>query len=76
MALILRFVSLALFVVIVVGLSGRLHVVIVAVASAIMGWIIAESNALRNRLAQWPILRRYIDWKHVQEDLANDNNGT
>jgi hypothetical protein len=34
-----------------------------------MGWVVAESNALRTRLAQWPVFMTYIDWKRVDEDL-------
>ena len=29
----------------------------------------AERNALRTRLAQWPVFKTYIDWKRVEEDL-------
>lgn len=41
----------------------------VAVAAAAMGWVIAERNALRTRLGQWPIFKTYIDWNRVEEDL-------
>ncbi len=34
-----------------------------------MGWVVAESHALRTRLAHWPIFKSYIDWKKVEEDL-------
>ena len=46
-----------------------LHPAFVAIAAAVTGWVIAESNALRTRLAQWPIFKSYIDWKKVEEDL-------
>jgi Flp pilus assembly protein TadB len=62
--------GLACCFVVVFGISSGLHPVAVAVAAAVMGWLVAESNALRTRLAQWPLFRRYIDWKHVEEDLA------
>jgi hypothetical protein len=67
------FIGLALCILAVAGVVYGLHRAIVAVAAASMGWIIAERNALRSRLAQWPILRRYIDWKRVQEDLSSDD---
>ena len=50
----------------------KLHPVFVAVAATVMGWVIAERNALRSRIAQWPTFKRYIDWKRVQEDLRAD----
>lgn len=74
MARILWFVGLVLCVLVVFGVAYGLHPAIVAVAAAAMGWIIAERNALRGRLAQWPTFRRYIDWNHVQEDLSSDDN--
>src|SRR5437763_2379682 len=71
-ARLLFFVGLAFFLFVVFGILYRLHPVAVAVAAAIMGWVIAERNALRTRLAQWPIFKQYIDWKRVEEDLSND----
>ena len=66
-------VGLVLCIFVVLAVVYRLHPAFVAVAAAVMGWVVAESNALRTRLAQWPIFKRYIDWKLVQEDLSNDN---
>ena len=65
----LRIVGLVLCVFVVFAVVYRLHPAFVAVAAAVMGWVIAESNALRTRLAQWPIFKSYIDWKKVEEDL-------
>jgi hypothetical protein len=73
MARILWFVGLVLCLLVLVGVAYKLHPAIVAVVAAAMGWIIAERNALRERLAQWPTLRRYIDWKYIQEDLSSDD---
>ena len=58
---------LCLFV--VFGVVCRLHPASIAVAAAVMGWVVAERNALRTRAAQWPIFKNYIDWKRVQDDL-------
>ena len=33
----------------------------------------SRGNALRTRLAQWPIFKTYIDWNQVLEDLKRDN---
>ncbi|MFN0198722.1 MAG: hypothetical protein ACKVT0_18400 [Planctomycetaceae bacterium] len=62
---------LSLFV--VFGLYHQLNPIVIAAASAVMGWVIAETNALRNRRAQWPLLRPYIDWQRVQADLARND---
>ena len=65
----LWFVGLVLCIFVVVAVIYRFHPAFVAVAAAVMGWVVAESNALRTRLAQWPIFKTYIDWKRVDEDL-------
>src|SRR5439155_19089542 len=72
-ARLLLFVGLALFIFVVFAIVYRLHPVAVAVAAAVMGWVTAERSALRSRFVQWPIFKRYIDWKRVQEDLSNDH---
>jgi hypothetical protein len=61
--------GLALTVLVVNGLWFGLHPVAVAVLAGIAGWVIAETNALRSRIAQWPEMRRYIDWDRVREDM-------
>ncbi len=68
-ARLLWIVGLVLCIFVVFAVVYRLHAAFVAVAAAGMGWVIAESNALRTRLAQWPIFKSYIDWKKVEEDL-------
>ena len=65
----LCFVGLVLCVFVIFAVIYRFHSAFVAVAAAAMGWVIAESNALRTRLAQWPIFKTYIDWRRVEEDL-------
>jgi hypothetical protein len=53
---------------VVFAIVYRLHPVAIALAAAGLGWVVAERNALRSRIAQWPILKRYINWKQVNED--------
>jgi hypothetical protein len=40
-----------------------------------IGWLIAERNALQSRVAQWPVIRRYIDWARVDNDLQGLDDG-
>jgi len=68
----LWFVGFALCIFVVFGIVYRLHPALVAVAAAAMGWVTAERNALRTRISQWPIVRNYIDWPRVENDLTND----
>ena len=68
-ARLLWIVGLVLCIFVVFAVVYRLHPAFVAVTAAVMGWVIAESNALRTRLAQWPLFKSYIDWKKVEEDL-------
>jgi hypothetical protein len=55
-----------------VAMAYGLHPGFIAVAAAAVGWVIAERNALRLRISQWPIMRNYIDWQRVQADLPRD----
>jgi hypothetical protein len=48
------------------------HLSLIAIASAGVGWVIAERNALRLRISQWPVFRKYIDWQRVEEDLTRE----
>ena len=73
MARVLWMVGLVLCLFVVFGVVYRLHPALIAIAAAVMGWVIAERNALRTRAAQWPIFRSYIDWKRVQDDLKDDH---
>ena len=54
------------------AVAYRLHPGWIAIASAAVGWIIAERSALRSRISRWPIVRNYIDWQRVREDLNHD----
>ena len=79
-AMILRVVSSLAFVAVFAGIATGFHPALVALLAAVMGWLIAESNALRLRLTQWPIMEDYIDWARVRADSStepdeNDNRG-
>jgi hypothetical protein len=68
----LWFVGFALFIFVVYGVVYSLHPALVAIGAAAMGWVTAERNALQTRIYQWPIVRNYIDWQRVENDLTND----
>lgn len=63
-----------LFVVVVVAIAiaRELSPVLIACAAAVAGWLIAETNALRNRIAQWDIFRSYLDWGRIERDLGSE----
>jgi Na+/H+ antiporter NhaD/arsenite permease-like protein len=65
--------GLVLFIFVVLGVVFKLHPAVVAVAAAVMGWAVAARHALRTRVIQWPAVKRYVDWKRVQEDLRLDH---
>ncbi|HEY4415849.1 MAG TPA: hypothetical protein VGO57_09170 [Verrucomicrobiae bacterium] len=65
-------VGLVLFLFVGFGVVYHLHQALIAIAAAMMGWVVAERNALRTRIVQWPIFKSYIDWKRVQDDLRDD----
>ena len=73
MARVFWVVGLVLFLFVVLGVVYQLHPALIAVAAAATGWVVAERNALRTRIAQWPTFKNYIDWKRVQDDLRDDH---
>jgi len=66
---VLFFVGLLLAGFVGISIAYSLHPGFIAVAAAAVGWIIAERNAIRSRISQWPIMRNYIDWQRVHADL-------
>lgn len=76
MARLLWFVGLLLFLFVVFGVFYQLHPALIAAAAALMGWVVAETNALRKRIMQWPIFKNYIDWKRVHVDLGEEHSDT
>jgi hypothetical protein len=69
---VLFIVGLLLAIFIGIAVEDGLHLGLIAFASAALGWIVAERNALRSRISQWPIMRNYIDWHRVEQDLPRD----
>ena len=67
-ARVLWFLGLGLCISVIFGIVLRWHPAAVAVLAAVLGWTVAEGNAIRTRLAQWPVFKAYIDWKRIQED--------
>ncbi len=65
----LGLLGLVLLLVIVIGLYRMFPPAVLVAVSAAMGWVIAERNALKSRIAQWPIFASYIDWERVNNDL-------
>jgi Na+/H+ antiporter NhaD/arsenite permease-like protein len=73
MALVLGVLGLVLSIFVALSVVYRLPPALIAFAAAVMGWSIAERNALRTRRAQWPVFRNYIDWQLVREDLGKED---
>jgi hypothetical protein len=69
---VLFFVGLLLAIFVGIAMAHGLHPGFIAVAAVAVGWIVAERNALRLRILEWPIMRNYIDWQRVQADLHRD----
>src|ERR1700760_4534499 len=51
------------------AIAYQLPSAVVGLAGVAVGYLIAERNALRSRIAQWPAFRSYIDWQRVRGDL-------
>lgn len=62
----------ALFVAIIVSsIFLDLPSLILVLPAIVVGWLLAERNALNGRLAQWPTIRQYIDWEKIDRDYAS-----
>ena len=68
----LWFIGLILALVVAFGLYYGLSSLADAAAAAAMGWVVAERNALKSRISQWPTVANYIDWSRVANDLGDD----
>jgi hypothetical protein len=47
------------------------HPLVTMVPAILVGWLIAEANALKYRLDHVPIYREYIDWAKVERDYLD-----
>jgi hypothetical protein len=71
MALTLWIFGFTVVVVIAVAIANGHSAVLVACGGAVVGWIIAETNALRSRIAQWKTFQRYLDWARIEQDIKD-----
>jgi hypothetical protein len=71
MALTLWIVGLAVTIFVVVAIAKGFDATLIAVGAAVVGWIIAETNALRTRIAQWSTFKTYLDWQRIEKDLRD-----
>ena len=70
-ALAFRCAGLVVFAAAAAGIALDWPPVVVAVLAVAFGWIVAETNALRTRIEQWPTFKRYINWQRVTDDLQS-----
>jgi uncharacterized protein HemY len=54
----------------------KLNPIFVALAAIVLGWVVAERNALRSRMDQWSFLKQYIDWQRVEQDVSKHEDKT
>ena len=66
----LFFIGVFLSVVVVLLIYFQAHSSIVATASVAIGWVVAEKNALRSRVAMWPKLEKYLNWELINEHIS------
>lgn len=63
-------VGASLTVVVALLVYLQAHVALVALVSAAIGWVIAERNALKSRIALWPKLEKYLNWELINADSS------
>jgi hypothetical protein len=71
MALTLWIFGFTVLVVVAVAIATLHSAVLVACGGAVAGWLVAETNVLRNRIAQWNTFQRYLDWQRIEQDLKD-----
>jgi len=65
---ILLIIGLVISILLVFSIFYRLNPIISVILSFILGWSIAERNALRIRIEMWPKLEKYLNWDVIQEN--------
>ena len=70
-ALTLWIFGFIIFGIVAVAIANGHSAVLIACGGAVVGWLIAETNALRCRLAQWNTFQRYLDWGRIEQDLKD-----
>jgi len=70
-ALWLRLAGLVVACLVVVAIAKGFSSVWVAVGAVVVGWLVAETNALRTRLSQWGTFSRYLDWQRIEQDIKD-----
>ena len=48
----------------------EVHSIFVAIVSLVLGWSIAERNALRTRIKLWPHLEKYLNWEAIRGHIS------
>lgn len=66
-------VGMCLSILILFSIVHGFHPAIVSVLSVLLGWSLAEGNALRSRIEQWPHIRKYLNWKLIRENAKHSN---
>jgi hypothetical protein len=70
-ALTLWIFGLIAFLIVGVAIAKGQSAVLVAGGAMVVGWLSAETNALRSRIAQWDTFQRYLDWARIEQDLKD-----
>src|SRR5262245_3122725 len=71
MALTLWIFGFIVVIVIAVAIANGRSALWVTCGGVVVGWLIAETNALRSRIAQWRTFQRYLDWSRIEQDLKD-----
>ncbi len=68
---ILLFLGVVLSIVVTYIFYYKINPLFSILPSILIGWSIAERNALRARIESWPKLEKYLNWKLIQENNKN-----
>ena len=66
----LFFIGILLTGIVAVLMFFKANSIFIALVSAVIGWSIAERNALRSRINLWPKLEKYLSWEAIHERLS------
>jgi len=71
MALTLWIFGFIVVAVVAVAIANGHSAVLLVCGGAVVGWLTAEANAMRSRIAQWNTFQRYLNWERIEQDLKD-----
>ena len=63
--------GLIVFLIVAIAIAKAQSPIFIVAGGMVVGWLIAETNALRSRIGQWDTFQRYLDWARIEHDAED-----